>query len=75
MSESVIDASVDKTTENAPAENRQIPKEGSQEKHLPKTTCALSKDFFAYGCSLQGKSHKLKNRDLYIKELFENNIN
>lgn len=58
MSESVIDASVDKTTENAPAENRQIPKEGSQEKHLPKTTCALSKDFFAYGCSLQGKSHK-----------------
>lgn len=57
MSESVIDASVDKTTENAPVENQQVQKEGSPEKHLPKTTCALSKDFFAYGCSLQGKSH------------------
>lgn len=57
MSESVIDTSVDKKTETAPAENHQAPKEGPQGKHLPKTTCALSKDFFAYGCSLQGKSH------------------
>lgn len=61
MSESVIDDSVDKTTENFPAENQQIQKECSLEKHLSKTTCALSKDFFAYGCSLQGKSHKISD--------------